>query len=65
MVYHDGRNATKGHYIADVFHQSCNAWLRYDDNTVKIVSENFVLQPRLPRVPYLLYYRRSDTLPST
>ncbi|XP_070136659.1 uncharacterized protein Usp10 isoform X2 [Drosophila bipectinata] len=63
VVYHDGKEASKGHYITDVFHSGYSSWLRYDDSSVKPVSEKHVLQPHTPRVPYLLYYRRSDTLP--
>ncbi|EDW92766.1 chromatin modification-related protein eaf-1 [Drosophila yakuba] len=63
VVYHDGKEASKGHYITDVFHTGYSSWLRYDDSSVKPVSEKHVLQPHTPRVPYLLYYRRSDTLP--
>nr|CAD7400453.1 unnamed protein product [Timema poppensis] len=62
VVYHDGKEATKGHYITDVFHVGYGSWVRYDDNTVKVVQENQVLHPRGPRVPYLLYYRRCDTI---
>jgi ubiquitin carboxyl-terminal hydrolase 10 len=36
--------------------------VRYDDSAVKAVQESNVLRPRGPRVPYLLYYRRSDTI---
>lgn len=63
VVYHDGREASKGHYITDVYHSGYSSWLRYDDSSVKPVSENNVLRPRTPRVPYLLYYRRCDTIP--
>ncbi|XP_020801462.1 ubiquitin carboxyl-terminal hydrolase 10 [Drosophila serrata] len=63
VVYHDGKEASKGHYITDVFHTGYSSWLRYDDNSVKPIGEKNVLQPHTPRVPYLLYYRRSDTLP--
>lgn len=63
VVYHDGKEASKGHYITDVFHTGYNSWLRYDDSSVKPIGEKQVLQPHTPRVPYLLYYRRSDTLP--
>lgn len=61
VVYHDGKEASKGHYITDVFHAGYGSWIRYDDSTVKPVSENNVLHPKSPRVPYLLYYRRLDT----
>lgn len=61
VVYHDGKEASKGHYITDVYHTGYLNWIRYDDSTVKRVSEKNVLHPHMPRVPYLLYYRRSDT----
>lgn len=62
MVYHDGKEASKGHYITDVFHVGYSSWIRYDDSTVKAVPESNVLHPKSPRVPYLLYYRRFDTI---
>ncbi|KAF7992221.1 hypothetical protein HCN44_001546 [Aphidius gifuensis] len=62
VTYHDGKEATKGHYVTDAFHVSYGAWVRYDDSSVKGVSQNDVLNPSTPRVPYLLYYRRSDTI---
>lgn len=62
VVYHDGKEATKGHYIADIYHSGYNCWLRYDDSVVKAVPEANVLRHVTPRVPYLLFYRRGDTL---
>lgn len=62
VVYHDGKEASKGHYITDVFHVGYSSWIRYDDSTVKAVPESNVLRPKSPRVPYLLYYRRTDTI---
>ncbi|XP_054286117.1 ubiquitin carboxyl-terminal hydrolase 10 isoform X2 [Macrosteles quadrilineatus] len=62
VVYHDGKEATKGHYITDVFHTGYSSWVRYDDATVRPVTQQQVLNPRPPRVPYLLYYRRCDTI---
>lgn len=62
VVYHDGKEASKGHYITDVFHVGYSSWIRYDDSTVKAVPEHNVLHPKSPRVPYLLYYRRYDTI---
>ncbi|XP_052898314.1 trithorax group protein osa isoform X2 [Anopheles moucheti] len=61
VVYHDGKEASKGHYITDVYHSGYGSWIRYDDSTVKPIPEFNVLRPRAPRVPYLLYYRRMDT----
>lgn len=65
MVYHDGKEASKGHYITDVFHLSYSSWIRYDDSSVKAITESNVLHPKTPRVPYLLFYRRADTIGHT
>ncbi|XP_014280566.1 ubiquitin carboxyl-terminal hydrolase 10 isoform X1 [Halyomorpha halys] len=62
VVYHDGKEASKGHYLADTFHVGSSGWIRYDDAVVKTVTEGIMLKPRPPRVPYLLYYRRADTI---
>nr|CAH7759521.1 unnamed protein product [Callosobruchus chinensis] len=62
VVYHDGKEATKGHYVTDAFHVGYGCWLRYDDASVRSVSEEHVLKPQGTRVPYLLFYRRSDTI---
>lgn len=62
VVYHDGKEAVKGHYLTDVYHFGYNNWIRYDDTIVKPVTEHHVLHPRAPRIPYLLYYRRCDTI---
>ncbi|XP_030746503.1 ubiquitin carboxyl-terminal hydrolase 10 [Sitophilus oryzae] len=64
VVYHDGKEATKGHYVTDAFHVGYSSWLRYDDSSVKQVQEEQVLNPQGTRVPYLLFYRRSDTFRS-
>ncbi|XP_011498862.1 PREDICTED: ubiquitin carboxyl-terminal hydrolase 10-B [Ceratosolen solmsi marchali] len=62
VTYHDGKEATKGHYVTDAFHVGYGGWVRYDDSSLKGVSESNVLNPLPPRVPYLLYYRRCDTI---
>lgn len=62
VVYHDGKEATKGHYITDAYHAGYNQWIRYDDSSVRVIPAPQVLSPRPPRVPYLLYYRRHDTV---
>ncbi|XP_050311738.1 ubiquitin carboxyl-terminal hydrolase 10 [Anthonomus grandis grandis] len=64
VVYHDGKEATKGHYVTDAFHVGYSSWLRYDDASVKPVQEEHVLNPQGTRVPYLLFYRRCDTIRS-
>ncbi|KAK4872657.1 hypothetical protein RN001_014686 [Aquatica leii] len=62
VVYHEGKEATKGHYITDAYHVGYASWLRYDDASVKAIPEEHVLNPLGTRVPYLLFYRRSDSL---
>ncbi|EFN82904.1 Ubiquitin carboxyl-terminal hydrolase 10 [Harpegnathos saltator] len=62
VTYHDGKEATKGHYVTDCFHVGYGTWVRYDDTSAKAISEGTVLKPVPPRVPYLLYYRRCDTI---
>ncbi|KAF5299706.1 hypothetical protein FQA39_LY11501 [Lamprigera yunnana] len=62
IVYHEGKEATKGHYITDAYHVGYASWLRYDDASVKAIPEEHVLNPLGTRVPYLLFYRRSDSL---
>lgn len=62
VVYHDGKEASKGHYIADAYNSNLGIWVRYDDSQVRVVPEHVVLHPKSPSVPYILYYRRSDTM---
>lgn len=62
VVYHEGKEASKGHYLTDAFHIGYSSWIRYDDSSVKLVNDNQVLKPIPPRVPYLLCYRRFDTI---
>lgn len=62
VVYHDGKEATKGHYVADIYHGGYNCWLRCDDSFIKEVPESTVMRHVPPRVPYLLFYRRADTM---
>jgi len=48
VVYHDGKEAKKCHYSADVFYVALGRWLRFDDvyclyvlsQTKKYVSQN-------------------------
>ncbi|XP_026316813.1 proline-rich extensin-like protein EPR1 isoform X2 [Hyposmocoma kahamanoa] len=62
VVYHEGVEAVKGHYLTDTYHGQAG-WIRYDDSTVNQVTDAQVLKPKPPRMPYLLMYRRQDTLP--
>ncbi|XP_044760337.1 ubiquitin carboxyl-terminal hydrolase 10-like [Coccinella septempunctata] len=60
VVYHEGKEASKGHYVADAFHSGHHTWLRFDDAKVRSVSVESVLKPHGGRVPYLLFYKRGD-----
>jgi ubiquitin carboxyl-terminal hydrolase 10 len=62
VVYHNGTEATKGHYVTDVYHTGLAGWLRYDDSMVKAVNESLVLNHFANSVPYILCYRRCDTM---
>jgi len=58
-VYHSGAEATKGHYVADVYHTGLASWLRCDDSSVRAVNESAVLNPAHHNSsPYILFYRR-------
>ncbi|GIY14858.1 ubiquitin carboxyl-terminal hydrolase 10 [Caerostris darwini] len=59
VMYHDGEEAVKGHYISDVFNHGSQTWIRCDDRTVTAVEEEEVLSYNPPRVPYLLFYQKS------
>jgi len=62
VVCHNGREATKGHYVTDVFHTGYSTWLHCDDGIVQPTAEELVLGPGASSTPYLLFYRRGDTL---
>lgn len=62
VVYHNGREATKGHYVADVYHTGYVSWLRCDDSSVKATVEHDVVTPTTGSAPYILFYRRCDTM---
>lgn len=61
-MYHNGTEATKGHYVADIYHTGLSSWLHCDDSTLKSVSENMVLSLSASSIPYILFYRRGDTM---
>uniref|UniRef100_A0A0K2TBB1 ubiquitinyl hydrolase 1 n=1 Tax=Lepeophtheirus salmonis TaxID=72036 RepID=A0A0K2TBB1_LEPSM len=62
VVYHNGGEATKGHYVTDVYHTGLSTWLRCDDCTIKSVNESSVLAHTHNSMPYILFYRRGDTM---
>lgn len=59
VMYHDGEEAVKGHYISDVYNHGSQTWIRCDDRSVTAVTEDQVLSYSPPRVPYLLFYQDS------
>ena len=62
VVYHNGSEATKGHYITDIYHTGLSTWLRCDDSILKPQTESMVLAHSATSVPYILFYRRGDTM---
>ena len=62
VVYHNGTEATKGHYVTDIYHTGLSTWLRCDDSILKTQTESMVLAHSASSVPYILFYRRGDTM---
>lgn len=62
VVYHDGKEAVKGHYLTDVYHIGSSQWIRCDDSNLKVVPSPRIETPDSSRTPYLLFYRRLNTL---
>jgi len=62
VVYHNGREATKGHYVTDIYHTGYGTWLHCDDSIVQPTAEQLVVSPSATSTPYLLFYRRGDTM---
>lgn len=62
IVYHNGCEAAKGHYVTDIYHAGFSTWLRCDDGLIKPVPESIVLNHAKNSLPYLLLYRRGDTI---
>lgn len=61
VVYHNGQGASLGHYVTDVYHSGLG-WLHCDDSQIKSVTEAMVLAHSATSVPYILFYRRGDTM---
>jgi len=62
VVYHNGTEATKGHYVTDIYHTGLATWIRADDSILKVMPESLVLAHSANSVPYILFYRRADTI---
>ncbi|KAI3687794.1 hypothetical protein L1987_81497 [Smallanthus sonchifolius] len=52
-ITHHGREPSKGHYTADIFHPS-GKWLRYDDASVDSIPTSKVLHDQA----YVLFYKQ-------
>jgi len=65
VVYHNGTEATKGHYVTDIYHTGLATWIRCDDSILKAMNESMVLAHSANSVPYILFYRRGDTMTSS
>lgn len=64
VVYHNGKEASLGHYVTNVYHSGLG-WLHCDDSLIKSMTENMVLTHSAANsVPYILFYRRGDTVGS-
>jgi ubiquitin carboxyl-terminal hydrolase 10 len=62
VVCHNGREATKGHYVTDIYHTGYGCWLHCDDALVTETAQESVLTPSQTSTPYILFYRRNDTI---
>lgn len=62
VVYHEGKEAVKGHYLTDVYHIGSSQWIRCDDSNLRVVPAPRIDNPDSSRTPYLLFYRRLNTL---
>lgn len=62
VVYHKGMEATKGHYVTDVYHTGYASWLHCDDSIIQPTAEQLVTSPSPSSTPYILFYRRGDTM---
>lgn len=61
VMYHDGEEAIKGHYISDIYHHGSKSWIRCDDRSIATITEDQVLSYNPPRVPYLLFYQINNS----
>jgi len=62
VVYHNGKEAIKGHYISDIYHTGYSCWLRCNDSSVSMISEEEVTTPLHNSTPYILFYRQKETM---
>lgn len=65
VVHHEGKDHGRGHYFTDIYHIGTSLWLRCDDSKVESISLQQLTHPKDSKIPYLLFYRRCDTLRSS
>ena len=62
IIYHDGEYATDGHYVSTVYHPGYNCWILHDDTRITAISPNDLYHENKFGHPYMLFYRREDTI---
>ena len=55
VIHHSGRSLSRGHYVAYARNPVTGGWVKYDDTSVKEVSELTAVQDE---GAYMLFYRR-------
>ena len=65
VCYHDGVSAESGHYFCEVYDESSDQWLCLDDSYVDRCSPHWQLRDTDLCTPYVLLFRRRDTIHHT
>jgi len=60
VIYHKGLVANMGHYNCDIFHDTLNTWVHYDDECVSRIGCPTELNNPDRFTPYILFYRRAQ-----
>ena len=58
VVYHNGTEASKGHYITDIYHTGLATWIRCDDSILKVMPESLVLAHSANRFAHYFFFSR-------
>ena len=62
VINHHGQRAVGGHYSTDYYHPAVNSWIRADDGLIRVLSQHEVMQLLPQCMPYLLFYRRLESI---
>lgn len=57
VAYHHGNTTTGGHYTCEVLHAT-KEWFRIDDTNVTRIQSQKVVEEKLDRVAYILFYKQ-------